>query len=138
MKPVVVDASVLVACLFKDGRARQVLLHAKGVRFVAPPDIVKETERQLPRVARRAGITPAQTHSVLRILRGQIQEVPLDALRRHEEKAKALAGAAGDETDWEYVALALNLDAPVWTYDHDFRRVKGIRQIGTSDVEGLR
>lgn len=132
------DASVLVACLFKDGRARQVLLHSKGVRFVAPPDIVKEAERQLPRVANRAGITPAQTHSVLRILRARIQEVPLDALRPHEQTARALAWTAGDETDWEYVALALTLDAPVWTYDQDFRRVKGIRLIGTTDVEGFR
>lgn len=138
MKPVVVDASVLVACLFKEGRARQVLLHAKGVGFVVPPDIVREAGRQLPRVALRAGITAAQSRSVLRVLLGRVQEVPIDALRTQEKAARALAGSVGDETDWEYVALALALDAPIWTYDDDFRRMKGIRLIGTAEVEGFR
>ncbi|MFI5418929.1 MAG: PIN domain-containing protein [Candidatus Lutacidiplasmatales archaeon] len=137
MSAVVLDASVLVACLFKDGRARRVLLHSTGAAFVAPPDILLETERQIPRVARRAGITPAEARAVLQLLRGRIHEVPFDVLRPFEERARAVARDASAEDDWEYVALALALDAPVWAYDDDFRRMKGIRLIGTRDVSDL-
>ena len=137
MKTVVLDASILVACLFKDGRARRVLLHAQGAAFVAPPDIVREAERQIPRVAKRAGVTAAESRAVLQVLRGRIHEVPFELLRPLEGRAKALAADAGDAEDWEYVAVALALNAPVWTYDDDFRRVKGIRLIGTSEVSDL-
>ena len=134
MRVVVLDASVLVACLFKDGRARHALLHSSAVRFVAPPDLLVESERQLPKVARRAGITPAQARGTLQILRGQIHEVPIALLRPAEAHARSLAKLAGDENDWEYVALALTLGAPIWTYDDDLRRVKEIRTVGTSRV----
>ncbi|HKV89601.1 MAG TPA: PIN domain-containing protein [Thermoplasmata archaeon] len=136
MRTVVLDASVLVACLFKDGRARHVLLHSSEVRFLAPPDLLVESERQLPRVARRAGITPGQARATLRILRGRVHEVPLAVLRPVEARARSLARAAGDENDWEYVALALTLGAPIWTYDDDLRRVKEIRTVGTSRIMG--
>lgn len=134
MRAIVLDASVLVACLFKDGRARHVLLHATDVRFVAPPDLWVESERQIPRVARRAGISSEQARAALRLLRPRVHEVPLDSLRPVEERAKALARAAGDVDDWEYVALALTLGAPIWTYDDGFRRIDGVRTIRTSSV----
>ncbi len=134
MRAVVLDASVLVACLFKDGRARHVLLHASDVRFVAPPDLLAEARRQLPKVAHRAGISAEQARATLQVLRGYVHEVPLELLRPLEPRARDLALRAGDADDWEYVALALTLDAPVWTYDDDLRRIKEIRTIGTSRV----
>jgi predicted nucleic acid-binding protein len=131
---VVLDASVLVACLFKDGRARHVLLHSSDVRFVAPPDLLVESERQIPKVAQRAGITSAQVRATLQVLRGRVHEVPISLLRPAEAEARNLAKNAGDENDWEYVALALTLDAPIWTCDDDLRRVKAIRTVGTARV----
>lgn len=137
MRTVVLDASILVACLFKDRRARRVLLHAQGAIFVAPPEILREAERHIPRVAKRAGVTAAESLAVLQVLRGRIQEVPFEMLRPFEAHAKARATDAGDVEDWEYVAVALALNAPVWTYDDDFRTVKGIRLIGTGEVSDL-
>jgi predicted nucleic acid-binding protein len=54
--------------------------------------------------------------------------------RPFEERAKAVARRAGDPNDWEYVALAWALDAPIWTYDHDFRRMEGVRAIDTASI----
>jgi predicted nucleic acid-binding protein len=134
LRIVVLDASVLVACLFKEGRARPAVLYSDDVALVVPPGILSEVERELPRVAHRAGVSRAELGSILELLRGHIQEVALDVLRPFETDAKRIAVEAGDPTDWEYVALALALDAPVWTYDRDFRRMRGVQTIGTSDL----
>lgn len=112
------------------------LLHASDVRFVAPPDLLVEAQRQIPKVARRAGITPEQARATLRVLQGRIHEVPFDLLSPVATRARELAREAGDVDDWEYVALALTLDAPIWTYDDDLRRVKGIRTVGSARVLG--
>lgn len=134
MRTIVLDASALLACLFKDGRARATLLHTEGTVLVAPPGILEEVERQLPRVAKRVGITIPEARAVLNILLEHVQEVSLDALRPFEAQAKALARNAGDVNDWEYVALALALDAPIWTYDDDFGRVAGIDVVRTGAI----
>lgn len=134
MKTIVLDASVLVACLFKDGRARRVLLSAPGARFVAPPDVLEEAEEQVPRIARRLGLAEAEIRAVLRVLSRRIQVVPMVVLRPLEIRARAIARKAGDEADWEYVALSLVAEAPIWSYDHDFRRMRGVRVVSTSEV----
>ncbi|MDE1881764.1 MAG: PIN domain-containing protein [Euryarchaeota archaeon] len=136
MRVVILDATVLVACLFKDGRARDVLLHALEVQFVAPPDVLEEAEAQLSRVAQRVHLPETDVRAVLRELASRVKVVPLETLRLHEARAREVAKAAGDESDWEYVALALASDAPVWTYDKYFRWMKGIALISTSAVLG--
>jgi predicted nucleic acid-binding protein len=135
VRVVVLDASVLVACLFKDGRARSAVLYAEDVAFVVPPGILSEVERQLPRIALRAGISRSELDGILELLRGHLHEISLEVLRPFEADAKGNALDAGDVTDWEYVALALALDAPVWTYDRDFRRMRGVRTIGTTALD---
>lgn len=132
MRTVVLDASVLVACLFKDGRAREVLMGSPDVLFVVPPGIRAEARRQLPRIAARAGITRSEAEGTLQLLLRQVEEVSLEVLRPFEGKAREAASQAGDPSDWEYIALALALDAPIWTYDDDFDRVRGVNRVGTS------
>jgi predicted nucleic acid-binding protein len=136
VRTVVLDASVLVACLFKDGRARSVLLDAEDVVFLTPPGILREADRQLARVADRTGASKAEVQDILALLRDHIQEVALEVLLPWERRAKRIATEGGDPEDWEYVALALASAAPIWTYDADFRRMRGIRVLGTVEVAG--
>lgn len=57
----------------------------------------------------------------------------LDATLLRIEREEA-AHAEGDE---EYLALAEFLDSPVWTYDKDFRRVRGVKALSPSEVGRL-
>ena len=84
MKRIVLDASVMVACLFRDGTARRVLLHATGVTFLAPPGIQSEAEAQLARVARRTGLPRETVRMILEDLLRHVEVVPMSQLHAVE------------------------------------------------------
>ena len=134
---VVVDASVLVACAISDGRARHALLSASSVDFVAPAFIQDEFRRHLPKIIALSGIAPpilsALSEDLFDLIRIVSREGYVDCLA----KARALVEEADARGDEDYVALATVLDAPIWTYDKDFRRIKGIRVISREDIERM-
>jgi len=131
---VIVDASVVVAALMKAGRARHVLLHSDAT-FYVPARIFEETMRAADRIAERAGVSSEAVHAALTVLLGRLEVIPEALLGPHMATARRTAEAAVAPEDTAYIAAALALDAPVWTYDHDFRRAEGISVIGTTDVE---
>jgi predicted nucleic acid-binding protein len=131
---VIVDASVVVAGLFKDGVVRDTLLNSPEVWFVAPSYLQAEASRHTKEVASRARLSPGTVEAVLEDLLSAIDLVPPGHYSGWIETARRLtdrAGAAGDE---DYVALALALEAPIWTLDRDFHRIPGIRVLATSDL----
>lgn len=131
---VVVDASVLVAALMKDGTCRDLLLHA-DVHFVAPRQILEETRRHVARAAQRAGVPQAVAAALMEEIQGRVQAVADAAFAQHMDRAQAVAEAAGAPEDAAYAALALSLDAPVWTLDHGFCRMEGIATLASSDLQ---
>ena len=132
---VVVDASILFACLAKDGRARDVLMTTRA-NLVAPPALIEEVTSLLPKAAQRAGIGVEVMVGVLAHLRGRIQVLSSDSYKSKRDEAQRLCREAEAWGDDEYVALCLALDAAIWTYDNDFRRIPGLRIMGTAEVDG--
>ena len=135
MTSVVVDASVIVACAIADGKARRALLTAPDVEFYAPAYIREEVLRTAPKIIALSGVGPTVVSTLLDDLFARIAIVPREGFsaRLREAAAKvAVASARGDE---DYVALALALAAPIWTYDKDFHRIKGIRVVSREQVE---
>jgi predicted nucleic acid-binding protein len=137
VRPIVVDASVLVAGLFKDGSVRDLLLNVEGMEFYAPRYVQEEALRQLPRIAARAHLPSATIEAVLSDLLGAIDLLPPGAYATHMNEARRLARAAGDEGDADYVALCLALECPIWALDRDFGRIPGIRVLSTRDLSTM-
>lgn len=135
MTRIVVDASVLVAALMADGRARFVLLHSQKTLYV-PAFVFAEVERHVDAIAKRARLDRSTVLAALEVLRSHLEELPHALLVPHLDRARRLADDADAAGDEHYIAAALALDAPIWTYDDDFRRVKGVRVCSTRDVEG--
>ncbi len=135
MTKVVVDASVLVASLMVDGRARHALLHSPSTLYV-PPRVFEELEGKVGKIAARARVDWTIVGALFADLRQRIEVVPEALLAPFLPDARARVLAAGAEGDEDYVAAALALDAPIWTYDRDFRRIRGVRVIGTAEVAG--
>ncbi len=135
MTKVVVDASVLVASLMADGRARHALLHSSSTLYV-PPRVFEELEANLGKIAKRAGVDATVVRALLADIRNRIEVVPETLLAAVAPEARTRAAAAHAKGDEGYVAAALALDAPIWTYDRDFERIRGIRVTGTAEVAG--
>ncbi|MCI4352368.1 MAG: PIN domain-containing protein [Thermoplasmata archaeon] len=137
MRSIVVDASVLVAGLFKDGRVRDTLLNADGVTFSAPLYLKAEAAKHIPRVAARAKLPQPTVEAILNDLLGAIDLVPPAVYSAFLSPARRLAHAADAVDDTEYIAICLALESPIWTLDKDFARVPGIRTLSTKDVQEL-
>ncbi len=134
---VVVDASVVVAALMADGTVRDTLLSSSDHDFVAPSYIREEVTRNLPRVAHRARLDPVTVRALVEDVLEAIDLVPPAFYAQFSVKAGEIVRRAGARGDVEYVALALLLDAPVWTLDADFRRIPGLAVLSPRDVAGL-
>lgn len=137
MKQIVVDASVLVAGLFKDGTVRDLILNSENLALCAQSYLRDEINRQVPRVAARAKLPESTVRAVLEDLLARIDLVPRAIYSGSIVLATKLANEAGALGDAEYTALALALGAPVWTLDSDFRRIPGLKVLATRDVSAF-
>jgi predicted nucleic acid-binding protein len=138
VRQVVVDASVVVAGLLKDGTARDALLSSEDVAFVAPGYLSEEVDRHLNRLADRSGLPVATIEAVLQDLLSVIELVPEAVYAPWIPQARAMARTAHAQGDEEYIALSLALAAPIWAYDRDFSRIPGIKSVSTRELEGTR
>lgn len=129
MQRIIVDATMLVAAMFKDGATRRLILHPPdGVRFCAPELLAEEAAEQVDRVAAKAEVPVETIRQLVVDLLDRIQPIPdelLDSVRATAHDLCARATASDDE---DYVAAALALDVPIWTFDPDFARVAKLRQ----------
>lgn len=135
MTQVVVDASVVVAGLFKDGTVRDLILNLADVELCAPAYVREETIRHVPRVASRAKLSEPTIRLVLEDLFRAIELIPEGVYSAWIGRASVLAREASAEEDSDYIALALALDAPIWTLDKELRRVPGLRILATRDMK---
>jgi predicted nucleic acid-binding protein len=137
VRQVVVDASVILAGLFKNGTVRDTLLNVEGLSLTAPAFLREELEKKLPVVVERTGVPRETIESVLEDLLGAIDLVPSGVYVGRLAEAGQLTSRANARGDEDYVALSLALGAPVWTLDKDFLRISGIRTLTTKEIETL-
>ncbi len=129
------DASVLVACALSNGSSRRALLHTVQTEFCAPEFITEELRRKSPKIIVLSGIAPSVLAVLLDDLFDRVNIVPHQAYAHRMAQARALTRAADAQGDEDYVALALALDAPIWTYDKDFNRIQGIRLTNRHQID---
>lgn len=125
----------MLAGLFKDGTVRDILLNLEDGQLVAPQYLRSEVERHLPDVVVRSKMSEVTTRAVLEDLLGVIDLVPIEVYSSSMDQAREIARRADARGDEDYIAMALELDAPVWTLDKDFARTPGLSILRTRDVE---
>lgn len=134
MTGVVVDASVLVACALSDGKTRRAFFSSYRRDYFAPEFIREELLSRVPKILALSKVAPIDLSVLLDDLFGRMTIVPREGYLRQLPLARKVAERADADGDEDYVALALTLDAPVWTYDKDFLRIREIRVITTGQI----
>jgi predicted nucleic acid-binding protein len=119
----VVDASVLVAELARV-RGRRLLRHRELELYITDR-ISSEVRHEVPRHVhemerhgRLRGDATSLIDECFGLVETNLTIVPLDVYVRIEPVARRRIPR--DPTDWPTVALALVLEADIWTHDHDF------------------
>lgn len=104
-------------------------------RIVGAAHVAEEVLEHLPDLARKRHLNERDLAAAFRLLPIAWQDASVYSDRRAE--AEQLI-AARDPDDWPTVALALELDVPIWSQDKDFV-VTGLRLITTGELlDGLR
>ena len=126
---VVADANVVLSALI-GGRARLVLASVHGPRCVAADAVASEIVGHIPRLAEKRGLDRALLFAALAVMPVEWKvEVDYD---RQRDEAQSRIGQR-DPDDWPTVALALELELPVWSQDKDLP-VAGVEVFTTGDL----
>jgi len=129
---IVVDANPLLSALI-GGRSREVLFSG-NFNFLSPQPTLFEVEKYLPHVAEKTGQNEL-------VLFREFELLPVVAVQpRHYEarleRATVLISGR-DPKDVHVLALAIELDVPIWSEDRDFHNLPGVTVHRTADMLGL-
>lgn len=114
---------------------RDILINFEDAEWVAPQYLRSEVERHLADVVLRSRKPEGTVRAVLEDVLAAIDIVPVGAYSSLMDRARDVARRAGAQGDEDYIAMALALEAPVWTLDKDFVRVPGVTILRTMDIE---
>jgi predicted nucleic acid-binding protein len=134
---IVVDTSVLIAALMKPSRVRYVYLAFFSAEWVIPRAAEAEAERNIERIAARAGVDEANIREVLGVLMRRATLVDIGATDAQYTVAGRLIGPR-DPSDVPFVAACLKTQAlGIWTLDNDFSGIDGVPRFTTAGVARL-
>ena len=105
----VIDTNKLIASLLRNGKTRRILLHP-DLEFYAPPYVFEEIEEHRDKLLRK--VPKRLFEAVMKEAKKKIHVV--EPVEPYTSKAKALANDF-DPDDYPFIALALQLDIPIWT-----------------------
>ena len=129
----VVDANILLSALAA-GRITDLLLLPK-LELVAPDLLLAEVWKHKDEIKDKSKLENEDFETLLTLLKKNIKIFPVDEFSAVMPKAEELLGE--HKKDALYVALALKLDCPFWTYEKKFADMGDIKLLTTADVARL-
>ncbi len=132
---IVIDTNILMSALIKDGLTRRILVHS-GRRFAYPEIALEEITRHRDLVLRKSGYTPNELDEVLSGLLRSVTLIATSAFQQDIARA-AIVMRDIDITDTVFVALALSLNATLWSDDAHLRKQNLVMVCTTSEMMNL-
>lgn len=126
----VVDANVLFSAAITDGATAALLLRDELSLF-APAYLFEEFESYRETLLERTHREPSAFVRYVTVLRRHIAIVPRERFAAFEPAA---AVACPDRADVPYFALALAIDADLWSDDAALRRQATVNVVTTNDL----
>ena len=118
---VVVDTNIVFSALLGgEGRFGEILLRGES-RFTVCESVLVELFRHKERIVRLSRLTDDDVVRFYHIVLRHLTLYKEDLISPDQWRAARALCAAVDETDTPHVALALELDAPLWTGDKRLR-----------------
>lgn len=127
---IVVDTNIIFSGLLSpNGTISDLLLNSSGIfDFYAPTYLLDELENHKEKLLKITGYSEKELDFLQRNLFKKIDLIDLESIRELTwEKAIELTKNV-DEFDAPFIALALELDSPLWTGDN--KLIKGLNKKG--------
>lgn len=126
----VIDANVALSALTADNVTDLVL--SPKLKLVAPELIFIEIGKHKAEIKEKSKLSDEGFETLLALLEKRIEVIPMDEFIALMPKAEELLGK--HRKDAPYVALALKLGCPFWSYEKKFRDMGSIKSLTTADV----
>jgi len=129
----VVDANILLAGFMKAAVTRELLLDSR-LRLHAPECLVYETRKHLygnPGLLRRIGLSAKQVEEIWFLLTQNIESHARDTYQKNYASSLKIAPHPEDAP---YLALALNLEVPLWSNDKGMKLQKQVKVFATHEL----
>lgn len=132
-KLIVLDANILIRALLGEQVSRLLAQYSEQARFFTTTTCYAEVKLHLPAILQKRGLVPDPFLAALTTLATVVIPLGEEIYTEFEGEAKQRI-AERDLRDWPLLALALALDCPIWTEDHDFFGI-GVATWRTQTVE---
>lgn len=132
----VVDTNIILKALIKNSKVRAILLNPNH-QFCVPRDAIEETEKHLPLMVEKAGLSADEIKLVLDTLLTNMQVIPLqDVLSKWDEAAEIMAPIDIEDTPFIAVALIQQSDG-IWSDDKHLKRQSSVKVWSTKEIVKL-
>jgi predicted nucleic acid-binding protein len=127
-KRLVVDANILIGAVLGK-RTLEVMEQLAEVNLFTPETSCNDAVEHLTRILRKRGegsrFTETKIGDMIQTALERLESLQsiiktLNKTEYEHMRERAIKRLPGDPEDWDLVALALTLDAPIWTVDKDF------------------
>lgn len=129
----VVDANVLFSALIAAGKTSE-LIFSGWLRLVAPEFLFRELEEHRREVLAKSSLTQEDFARFVNSMEGAIEVVPRQEFEGFLGEANRISP---DPDDTEYLALALRLDAAIWSNDQMLKKQSRVRVFSTQDIVAI-
>lgn len=129
----VIDANIVLSSLIS-GKITDLVLSPK-LDLVAPELLFKEIKRHKAEVMAKSSLSGPEFEILLSLLEKKILIVPMEEFISLLPKAERLLGQ--HKKDAPYVALALKLNCPFWSYEKRFKNLGKVTSLTSKEVREL-
>ncbi len=128
---IVVDANVIFAALIKDGVCAR-LLASKVFEFATPSFVLDEFREHKQELLSKSKRSTESFTEVLEGIKGSVELIEEEDLVQFVREIK---GISPDPDDVLYLAAALKLQAPIWSFDKKLSEKQNrVKVLSTSDL----
>lgn len=115
----VVDTNVVFSALIAGGKTREIVI-TEDLDLYVPEFFFDELIENLDEVEEKTGLQRHELEMLLNLLLEQMHVIPREAFEDQLDDARELI-ADVDPDDVPFLALALHLDADIWSDDEHFQ-----------------
>ncbi len=142
MHTLVADTNIVFSAIIKPGKIRELLFDDK-LKLYGPEELSLELEELQEKIQKYTNLTPEEIEYIKRIILTRIITViPRKKYAKNVQRALKILSDT-DPSDAPFIALAMHLNAPLWTGDKEVVRLavrkkfKEFKAIDTYGVEML-
>ena len=118
---IVIDANIIISALISDSRQIRRTLARTDLQFVSPKFIVVELFKHAPKIQKATRLSRDEILEMLSSFINRIKFYEEDLISVGNWAEAFRLCRTVDEKDTPYVALALELDARIWTNDNELK-----------------